>query len=145
MSLLAAIPLLAGATAEPSAPTDDHHHAHAQGSPAEAAPETAGRHSPDDALRAGMRSIHTKLDADSDAATLARGIRDDIQGMFRQCTLPPDADATLHGILARILDDTTRLESADAAVRDQARTGMRTALADYACRFDDAAFATCNR
>ena len=131
---------------------DDHaaqdaHAAHA----AHAVTGVAGDHvrwQPDEPLRAGMRRMAAAVEAlgHHEHAHLdpvqVRKLADEVNGaaayMFANCTLEPEPDAILHGMLARLLG------GAHALSRDPASTEplgpMRAALADYARQFDDPDF-----
>lgn len=123
------------------AASESHDHAHHHQGMADA--DVTRRHAPDAPLRTGMRAIRARVDGGTTGTVLAEGIRSDVQAMFRQCTLPPEADATLHRILARILDLTTAVESSTQHAGADPKADLRAALDDYACRFDDPEFAAC--
>lgn len=107
------------------------------------------RWQPDEPLREGMRRMAAAVEAlghhelaHLDAAqvrTLADGVNSAAAYMFANCTLEPEPDAALHGLLARLMG------SARSLARDPDATApiasMRAALADYARLFDDPGFA----
>lgn len=80
----------------------------------------------DGALRHGMTEIRTLMAdalpqihagrfATTDYTRLAGGISDRIEHLAANCQLPPDADAQLHLVLARIIDGTERMKDARKA------------------------------
>lgn len=126
----------AGAVAAPPA----HEHAHVQ----PAANATSILHASDAPLRAGMLRIRELLAAprpqEADAARgLADAIDAQVQQLFAQCKLEPDADAALHGVLALLLEGAAGLR-ADAD-DDAAWAKLQQALVLYSQRFDDPGFA----
>jgi hypothetical protein len=137
MSLLALHP---GALAE--SPTHEH------GDPAQPAPADAivqQRHASDAPLRAGMAAIQQWLMATprdaaaAELAALADAIEVEVQGIFRECRLPPDADAALHGILATLLQAVAELRQ--PPVPASTWSDLDQALRSYQQQFDDAGFA----
>lgn len=125
-------------------PAQEHAHEHAHA--AHSAPDTAADgvlHATDAPLRAGILRIRdllaAKRPADATAAkALADGIDGEVQQLFAQCKLEPDADAALHGVLALLLEGAAGLR-ADAG-DDDAWAKLQQAIALYPQRFDDAAF-----
>ena len=131
----------------------DEHDAHAAHAahPAAAADIAADhqRWEPDAPLREGMRRMRTAVDALShgehghldpaQVQRLAKNVEDAAGYMFQNCTLAPEPDAALHGVLARLLGGARAL-AADPADTGPV-TGMREALADYPRLFDDPEFA----
>lgn len=128
---------------------DDHaaHDAHA----AHAIPEVVDDHvrwQPDQPLREGMRRMATAVEAlghhehaHLDAAQV-RGLAQEVNGaaayMFANCTLEPEPDAALHGLLAQLMGGARSLAANPDATAPIAP--MRGALADYARLFDDPEF-----
>lgn len=99
-------------------------HSHA-GHPGHTAPEPSlnnGKQWPTDPpLRAGMEGIRHDLEAvlpqlhagtlsGEQSARLAKNVRGHVDNMIRQCKLPPDVDAQLHGVLAEIATGADTLE-----------------------------------
>jgi hypothetical protein len=145
--------------AGPALARQDAHAAHA-GHAAHAAPPApsqsalpAHRYATDAALRSGMADIrsavgmldhasHGHLDA-AQVRSLASNIERSIGGIVANCTLDPQADAALHGIIGRLGAGVSALKErpGDAAPIAQ----MRDALEDYARMFDDPGAATVAR
>ena len=106
------------------------------------------RWQPDEPLREGMRRMGDAVGAlghhdhlqlgPAQVRKLSDEVRSAAAYMFANCTLEPEPDAILHGMLARLLG------GAHALSRDPASTEplgpMRAALADYARQFDDPDF-----
>jgi len=137
----------AEASAQPAAAAvhdiHDAHDAHAATAPALPAP--GQRWATDAPLRAGMASIrqavgalehgvHGHLDA-AQQQVLAKQVDAAVADMIANCKLVPEADASLHGLLATFI--------AGAAAAREGRFGepelvaMQEALAQYPQRFDD--------
>jgi hypothetical protein len=106
------------------------------------------RWQPDAPLRDGMRRMraivdalghheHAHLDA-IQVQRLTHEVEAAAAEMFARCTLAPEPDAALHGILARLLGAAHDL-SADPEAAAPVAT-MRAALVDYARLFDDPGF-----
>lgn len=126
------------------------HAAHA-GHGGHAAPEVADDHvlwQPDEPLRAGMRRMaaavaalghheHAQLDP-AQVRRLADEVNAAAVYMFANCTLEPEPDAALHGLLAQLMGGARNLAAEPAATAPVAP--MRAALADYARLFDDPGF-----
>ena len=103
---------------------------------------------PDEPLRQGMRRMRTVVEVlghgehghvdPAQFPRLAREIEAAAADMFARCTLAPEPDAALHGILARLLGGARALaeDPSDTA----SITQMRAAVADYPCLFDDPGF-----
>lgn len=139
--LLLATLLCAGTWAN-GLPAQEHAHEHAHAAHAQAAADGV-LHATDAPLRAGMLKLRDLIQAprpgDAAAAkTLADGIDAEVQQLFAQCKLEPDADAALHGVLALLLEGAAGLR-ADAA-DDAAWDKLQQALKLYPQRFDDAQF-----
>ena len=129
----------------------DHHAAHHVEAAADMpAAETAGesaRFATDPVLREQMAGIRVAVgelahhEMGHMGAEQARGFALDIetrvQTIIAECTLPPDADAALHAIIVPLLDAAIALKTTPEDAAPVA--AMRTALADYARRFDDPA------
>ena len=125
-----------------SAESHDHHHGEAQPAPARPA---GTRWQTDAPLRAGMESIkkqleaalprahHGKLSAQEYAA-LGKAVDADIQKIFAQCKLPPDADAALHAVLVKIIDGSATVKSDGKRV--QGLLKMMNAVNEYGESFD---------
>lgn len=134
----------AGTSAQDAAHSD--HAAHAQSTQATTTALPAGQRWATDApLRDGMRRIreavqalghaeHGHLDS-AQMANVAKLIDAAVQDMIANCKLKPDADAALHGLLAKFI------AGAHAARTGQgvpaALADMRGALARYPHLFDD--------
>lgn len=123
-------------------PAQEHAHEHA-GAAHVAATADGLLHATDAPLRAGMLKIRDLLAAprpgDGVAArALADNIDGEVQQLFAQCKLEPDADAALHGVLALLLEGAAGLR-ADTG-DDDAWAKLQQALKLYPQRFDDATF-----
>ncbi len=118
-----------------AAPAHSHEHGEATGALGE-----AGKRWPADApLRLGMHQIrgaraHAVRSA-ADAVALAKAIDDAIGYMIRNCALPADADAALHGVIGQLGGAASALrQGGDSRV---AISRVDTALARYAQLFDE--------
>src|SRR5690606_32250103 len=123
----------------------DHHAAHhgALGIPAGHVPWT-----PDAPLMQGMRRVGGAVDTlrhhemghlgDGQVLALAAEVDEAIAYMFANCSLEPEPDIALHGLLARLMAGTRDLkeEPSDAT----AVAGMRSAVEDYPKLFEDPGF-----
>lgn len=134
--------LLCAAIGANGIPAQEHAHEHAHAAHAPAAADGV-LHATDASLRAGMLKLRDLLAAPrpADAAAakiLADGIDGEVQQLFVQCKLEPEADAALHGVLALLLEGAAglRADAADDAAWDQ----LQQALKLYPQRFDDAQF-----
>jgi len=152
--LVSAAALLAAMAALPAMAQSAHdaHAAHSHVAPAaEPAPAPAQRWATDAPLREGMRGIrqavqalehyeHGHMDA-VQARNTAQHIDEAVKGMIAACKLKPEADAALHGLLAKFLAGAKAVreseEAPSAAIAD-----MRAALARYPQLFDDAEWNT---
>lgn len=124
-------------------------HSHRSPGHVPATPATAQRHATDAPLREGMRGIRTAVDAlghyehghmgPEQAALLASQIQDHVNGIIANCRLAPEADAALHAVIVPLMTHAAALEAEPTKL--DAIPPMRQALADYAARFDDPAFA----
>jgi hypothetical protein len=162
LPLAAAVLLATSATA----PAAEHAHAPATGETAKHAHEhdagaavaglklDAGRRWATDAtLRAGMASIRRAFDADhadihagreTDAQydALAARIQTEVDGIVRNCRLPPAADANLHLVIADLLAGAQMLRGQGAvASRHDGAARVHGALLAYGKYFDDPAAA----
>jgi hypothetical protein len=127
-----------------------HAHRHAGHVPATpAAPQApARRYATDAPLRKGMASLLATVEAlghyehghmgPQQAVLLATRIEADVDGIIRECRLPPDADAALHAILLPLLGQARALKAEPTDFG--AIPPMRAALADYERLFDDPGF-----
>lgn len=123
-------------------PAQEHAHEHAHAAHPQASADGV-LHATDAPLRAGMLKLRDLIQAprpgDAAAAkTLADGIDAEVQQLFAQCKLEPEADAALHGVLALLLEGAAGLR-ADAA-DDAAWDKLQQALKLYPQRFDDVQF-----
>lgn len=106
--LLGALALLALVPVHGAAMAADHSHSHA----APAAAAQPGKTLPTDAaLRQGMEAIRTTMagalarrPGPADYPRIADAVEADIDRLTKACQLPPDSDARLHLLLARMLD-----------------------------------------
>lgn len=115
-----------------------HHHAPA----AAGAQAPAGKWATDLPLRSGMARIRRAAlqtlpgpVGDAQASALSREIREATAFMIEHCTLPPQADAALHGVLTELLQGAEALPR--AAERERAGERILAALARYPELFDD--------
>src|SRR3990167_6319412 len=74
------------------------------------------------------------------AVEMAGNVEKDVNFLIANCRLDPDADAALHGIIAKLLKGAHALKSNPADLA--AIAPMREAMAEYAASFDDPAFRT---
>ena len=145
---IAAMPLLLlTALATPLAHAQDGHEHHA---PAVAASQQtpAQQYATDAPLRKGMAQIRTAVDAlghyerghmgAEQAVTSATTIQEQIAYLVANCKLEPEADAALHGIIAKLGAGAQALKTNPANLA--AIPPMREALADYRRTFNDPAF-----
>lgn len=110
-------------------------------------PAPARRWPTDAPLREGMRDIcqavqalehyeHGHMDA-TQARNTGKLIEQAVAGIFAHCKLEPDADAALHGLLAKFLAGAKAVRESQQAP-NAAIADMRAALARYPQLFDDA-------
>lgn len=125
---------------------------------AHAADETAGEAKPtpatgwtaDAPLREGMGRIRLSVDAlghyeqghmgADQAVEMAGNVEKDVNFLIANCKLDADADAALHGIIAKLLKGAHALKANPADMA--AIAPMREAMTEYAATFDDPAFRT---
>ena len=121
--------------------TPDSHAGHQAANRDGAIPPTP--YASDAPLRTAMAAIADaraawRADAPETATALAGTIDDSIAAMIANCRLPPDADATLHGIIGHLARDAAALR------KDTAHAGtiasIDAALDDYARAFDPPGF-----
>jgi hypothetical protein len=83
-------------------PARSHEHAE----PITATDAPGKRWSADGPLRSGMQQIRNaranRVRSPADAHALAEAIDDAVAYMIRNCSLPPDADAALHGVIGQL-------------------------------------------
>ncbi|MBK8284456.1 MAG: hypothetical protein IPK97_05995 [Ahniella sp.] len=106
--------LAAPAGTEPVTEPDTHDHHHSTEVPEAAASTDGKRWSTDASLREGMARIQqaTSKATTADPKTvlaLADEIGASVQFMIKHCKLEPEADATLHPLLARLLQTSAEL------------------------------------
>ncbi len=123
----------------------DHHDAHhgVMEIPAGHVPWT-----PDAPLMAGMRRVGEAVQAlhhhemghlgNEHVLALAGEVDEAIAYMFANCSLEPEPDIALHGLLARLMAGTRDLEQDPSAAAPVA--GMRAVVEDYPKLFDDPGF-----
>lgn len=119
-----------------------HEHAAAAHTAQEATPQAhlpAGERWPsDEPLRSAMSRIREAQEG-SQAATegkkLAETIEREVSYMVEHCSLEPNADSALHGIIGRLLGAASTLRSDPAS--SSARAELAAALKDYAETFKD--------
>ncbi len=123
----------------------DHHAAHhgAMEIPADHVPWA-----PDAPLMEGMRRVggavgtlrHHEMGhlADEQVLTLAGEVDEAIAYMFANCSLKPEPDIALHGLLARLMAGTRDLAEDPSDATPVA--GMRAAVEDYPKLFEDPGF-----
>ncbi len=129
-----------------AAPADAGHDTHAaQPTHAAALPPEGQRWATDAPLRAGMASIrqavgalehgvHGHLDAAQQQA-VAKQVDAAVAGMIANCKLVPEADASLHGLLATFISGAAAARKGHFGEPELA--AMQEALAQYPQRFDD--------
>lgn len=124
---------------------EHHHHGHVL------LPPVPDNHQPwatDEPLRQGMTRVRkavatvpAEAGARIDPAT-ATALADEVDAainyMFANCSLPPEPDAALHGVLAQLMVSSGELRSEAADAGPQVAK-MRAALDRYALLFDDPA------
>jgi hypothetical protein len=135
-----------GIAASPPAPARQHDHHPAATAAAQQAP--AQRYATDAPLRRGMSGIRASVEAlghyehghmgAEQAKLLATRIEGDVNGIIRECKLPPAADATLHAIIVPLLTQARALKDQPANLATI--PPMRAALAEYERLFDDPGF-----
>lgn len=125
-----------------------HHAPPPTATPAKPAP--GKRWATDAPLRKGMAEIRAAVDAlrhdehghlgPAQATTLATTVETQVAYLVANCKLEPQADAALHGIIARLLQGAAALK---ANPHDTAALAtLRQALQDYPRQFDDPGWAT---
>ena len=166
-SLLVLLPLLFACTPPseqarenqaPQATTTDSHATEASTTDVHATGESTGIAKPapangwatDPPLREGMGRIRLSVDAlghherghmgAEQAVEMAANVAMDVDFLIANCKLDPDADAALHGVIAKLLKGAHALRANPADLAAIAR--MREAMAEYARDFDDPAFRT---
>ncbi|HSM12305.1 MAG TPA: DnrO protein [Lysobacter sp.] len=143
---IAAVPLLLfSAMTSPLAHAQDGHEHHAPATASQEVP--AQRYATDAPLRKGMAQIRIAVDAlghyerghmgAQQAVTFATTIQEQIAYLVANCKLEPQADAALHGIIAKLGAGAQALKNDPADLA--AIPPMREALADYRRTFDDPA------
>ena len=150
-TLLSACLLAVAAFAPASTASAQEHHHHMAASAASdaaamfAADATLSREMA--AIRAGLAAHLAEPPGGGDAGAAADGVlgRDleaRIGTIIRECRLPEDADAVLHGYLARMLTAAGTLQRADttASERHSAVQAAVHAYDDYGARFTDPAW-----
>ena len=115
-----------------------------------AKPVPANGWSTDAPLRQGMGRIRLSVDAlghyqlghmgAEQAVEMAANVEQDVNFLIANCKLDPDADAALHGIIAKLLKGAQALKANPADLA--AIAPMRDAMAEYARDFDDPDFRT---
>lgn len=136
--LLLLMPALHAATPVPpptSVPAHAHHHAPAHAS----VPEDGRRWAADAPLRTAMQQIRSArarpVGSAAEAVALADAVDAAIAYMVRNCALPPEADAALHGVIGELGGASSRLRrEPDPAA---ALAALDVALEHYAQRFDE--------
>ena len=153
ISLPAISVLLCAMAAPPALPAaaQDHAAHHATPPAATAArPGQGQRWASDAALRKGMAEIRAAVGAlqhyrqgrigPEQAATLATSVEAQVAYLIANCTLEPQADATLHAIIAKLLQGAAALK---ANPHDTAAIAtLQQALQDYPRQFDDPGWTT---
>lgn len=142
-------------TAAPAAAAETHA-VDASAPDVHAADETAGEAKPtpatgwttDAPLREGMGRIRLSVDAlghyeqghmaADQAVEMAGNVEKDVNFLIANCKLDADADAALHGIIAKLLKGAHALKANPADMA--AIAPMREAMTEYAATFDDPAF-----
>jgi hypothetical protein len=92
-------------------------------------------------MNAKLHAIHEDKLGAADYTALGRTIDEDLAYIFRNCKLPPDADAMLHLLLAEVMQGTKAMkgEQPGTKPRDGA-VGVVHALHQYAAHFDHPGF-----
>jgi hypothetical protein len=128
-----------------------HEHAHgaANAAVSQLQLDAGSRWSTDEPLRTGMAAIRKAFDADhaaihagkeSDAqyAALAAEVESQVNGIVKNCRLPPAADANLHLIIADLLQGVSLMRGQDPArSRHDGAALVHGALLAYGQYFDD--------
>jgi hypothetical protein len=141
---LMGVVLTLGAAGPALAANPPSHDGHAAGVP-ELSLNQGRKWATDEALRQGMESIretmaqslgsmHTGAFSPAQYAALASALEEQVDGITRNCRLPPDADAQLHLVLAGILEGIDGLKSDDGRVPGAVR--VLRALGAYGAHFD---------
>ncbi len=140
---------------------DSHHHHHAPSSGHEHTQSSSSnglaklqinngkKWATDAALRREMAEIRTAISSqtaqfhqkkaeDEDYGNLAQKIQTSIQTMFKECKLPPSADANLHIILAEMLSGVSVMQGKDSNhSRAEGLLQVTRALEAYGRHFED--------
>lgn len=141
---LIGVVLSLGAAGPSFAATSPAHDGHAAGTP-ELSLNQGRKWATDNALRQGMAAIretmaqnlnamHGDSYAPAQYAALAASLEGQVDGITRNCRLPPDADAQLHIVLASILEGIEGLKSDSA--RLQGTVKVLRSLVIYGTYFD---------
>ena len=135
----------------PSSATATHDAAHDSSHATTMAPPEGKRWPTDEFLRTGMSRIETAVEQSAagpslsrdDSLALARTIEQNVTDIVEHCRLPPEADAALHVVIARMLAASHQLkENASSAA---AVAQVRGALQDYRSAFDHSPAASTHR
>lgn len=114
---------------------EEHAHANAIDPGTRVAPE--GGWASDAPLRQGMQAILdavvAAVRAQGEGPALAAELRAQIDFLFANCRLEPEADAALHGILAELLLSAQRLEAGASAVEEH--DALHASLQRYGQQF----------
>lgn len=114
---------------------EEHAHEHASDAGTLVAPEEGW--ASDAPLRQGMQAILDAVDAavrtQGEGPALAAELRAQIDFLFANCRLEPEADAALHGILAELLLSAQRLEAGASAVQEH--DALHASLQRYGQQF----------
>jgi hypothetical protein len=115
VTMLLSFALSIAAAAAPQPPA--HVHSHDHGEPAAMANESGERWAADAPLRQGMQQVRDArtqaIRSPDDAAAMATAIDAAVGYMIRNCSLPADADAALHGVIGQLGSATNSLRRDD--------------------------------
>lgn len=135
-------PAASAARIDPPAPAYDHH-VHAPADVDAPVPDGHQPWAPDAPLLEGMARVRAAVaaleaaPAPAEAAGHVAEVDEAVGYIFANCSLDPEPDAALHGVLARLMaaSRALRTDPADAA----AVSSMRAAIDNYQALFDDPA------
>lgn len=141
VKILGGLALLALALVHGAATAAEHSHAHSAPAVGGNKTQTGTLLPTDAALRQGMEAIRatmatalTKRPGPADYPRIADAVEADIDRLAKTCQLPPDSDARLHQLLARMFDGLEALRGPENQQLGIAR--VLGALNEYGRVFD---------
>lgn len=146
---IAAVPLLLVAFAAAPVQAQEGHQHHAPPAAVAHDMSSAQKYETDAPLRKGMREIRAAVDAlghyerghmgPEQATGFATGVQEQVSYLIANCKLDPQADAALHGIIAKLSAGAQSLKADPTDTTAIPR--MREALQQYTHQFNDPGWA----